>query len=171
MLINIGLINSQFNRWETVRKSPWRWFGLHLGFKGILMSCILMKQRLFIGFSNYHIEQAFLKSIIADAWNRIPAFLGNSNTRFREDLKPNQYLFRYWQFAKNAFYPKKRKGIFFPLWKSELEKIEKSLIEEKYTSVCINDMPLTTDDDFNFIKHYIQKIFEKKFPIKSSFEI
>ena len=45
MLSNIGIINAHFNRWETVRQSPLKWFGLHLGIKGIIMSCILMKQR------------------------------------------------------------------------------------------------------------------------------
>ena len=171
MLADIGIINSQFNRRETVRKSPWRWFGLHLGFKGLLMSSILMSKNLFVGFSNYHIEQAFLKSVISDVWDRIPDILNTNYTRFRENLQPNQYLFRYWQFANNLFYPMKRNGDYIPLRKSELGRIEKVLQEEKYTSICLNDLPLTTEEEFDDIYHSIQNMFEKKFPDKSSFEI
>ena len=47
MLECIGIINYYFRRWNTVRQSPKRWFGTHLGMKGLLMSCLLAKQRLF----------------------------------------------------------------------------------------------------------------------------
>lgn len=171
MLVDISLINSQFRRWDTVCQSPKRWFGRHLGIRGLIMSCILSRQRLFIGFSNYHIEQAYSKSVFADAWDKIPDVLNNSATRFREDLKPNQYLFRYWQLAKNLFYPKKRNGICITVKKDELKRIEKLLNDERCVSICLNDTPLCADEDFDFINNSIQQLFEKKFPNKSSFEI
>jgi hypothetical protein len=171
MLADIGIINSQFRRWNTVRQSPRRWFGWHLGIKGLIMSCLLSRQRLFVGFSNYHIEQAFLKSIIAEVWEKEPGFMYDSCTRFREDLKANQYLFRYWQFAKNMFYPMKRNGTYKTLGKDMLDKIEIILQEEKYKSICINDSPLCTDEDFEYIYSHLHRIFENKFPQKSSFEI
>ena len=170
MLSDIGIINAHFNRWYTVCQSPRRWFGSHLGFKGLLMSCILMKQRLFVGFSNYHTEQAYMKSTFEEVWEKEPEFLQASCTRFREDVIANPYLFRYWQLAKNQFYPMKRKGEYFPLRKSELGRIEKVLQEEKYTSVCLNDLPFTSEEEFDDIYHSIQNMFEKKFPDKSSFE-
>ena len=94
MLTCIGLINGHFNRWKTVLQSPKRWFGLHLGLKGILMSCLLAKQRLFIGFTNYHIEQAFLKSILDEVWMEEGTFISEKCTRFRTDISATQYLFR-----------------------------------------------------------------------------
>lgn len=96
MLTDIALLNRHFNRWKTVLQSPWRWFGPHLGIKGILMSCILAKQRLFIGFTNFHVEQAFLKSTIDEVWNEEGSFMNETCTRFRTDISTNQYLFRYW---------------------------------------------------------------------------
>ena len=171
MLTDIGLINSNFNRWNTVCQSPKRWFGWHLGIRGLIMSIILSKQRLFIGFSNYHIEQAFLKSIIAEVWEKEPTFMNDCCTRFRDDLKANQYLFRYWQFAKNMFYPMKRTGKYITLRRDALISIEEVLLDEKYSSVCLNDSALCSDEEFEYTKNKLPLIFEKKFPQKCSFEI
>ena len=72
MLADIGIVNAHFNRWDTVRQSPKRWFGLHLGLKGLVMSGLLMKQHLFVGFSNYHTEQTYLKSTFEEVWEKEP---------------------------------------------------------------------------------------------------
>lgn len=172
MLSNIGIINAHFNRWETVRQSPRKWFGLHLGIKGIIMSCILMKQRLFVGFSNFHIEQAFLKSSFEEVWNKEPDFLYNSCTRFREEVIANPFIFRYWQFAKNMFYPKKRRFVVFHLTGRDcIDKIEKAIHNASIASICLNDTSFCSDDDFDFINKHIEKILNQKYPNKSSFEI
>ena len=110
MLADLGVINGSFDRWKTVMQSPRRWFGPHLGIRGIIMSGILLRKRLFVGFSNYHLEQAYLKSTFKEVWDAAPDFMKASCTRFRKDVTANPYIFRYWQFAKNHFYPMKKKG-------------------------------------------------------------
>ena len=171
-LANIGIINSHFRRWNTVLHSPKRWFGLHLGFKGLIMSTLLSKQRLFVGFSNYHLEQAFLKSCFSEVWENEPNFMNASCSRFREEITANPYIFRYWQFASNRFYPMKRSGDFFFLIKRDvLIPIEKTLEEAKLVSICLNDSSLCPDNDFEYISNRLKEILEKKFPEKSSFEI
>lgn len=172
MLTCIGLINGHFNRWKTVLQSPKRWFGLHLGLKGILMSCLLAKQRLFIGFTNYHIEQAFLKSILDEVWMEEGTFISEKCTRFRTDVSAMQYLFRYWQFASNKFYPKKRSRAFFFLNNKDVIKdIERTMMEEKCKSFCLNDSVFCSDEDYEYLKANLPLLFEKKFPKKSLFEI
>ena len=172
MLSDIGIVNAHFNRWKTVCQSPWRWFGLHLGFKGVLMSIILMKQRLFVGFSTYHTEQTYLKSTFEEVWAKEPEFLQSSCTRFREDVIANPYLFRYWQLAQNKFYPYKRKSASFPLInKTVLKDIEKALFNTSISSICINDTSFCTEDDFNFIDSHLTEMMERKYPSKSSFEV
>ena len=172
MLSNIGIVNAHFNRWKTACKSPKRWFGLHLGIKGLIMSCMLMKQRLFVGFSNYHTEQAYLKSTFEDVWEKEPEYLQASCTRFREDVIANPYLFRYWQLAKNKFYPKKRRFATFHLFNKEtICDIEKALFNPYIASICINDSSLCSKDDFEFIDNHLMKMMNKKFPSKSSFEM
>lgn len=171
MLANIGLVNRHFNRWKTVVQSPTRWFGPHLGLSGLIMSCILAKQRLFVGFTNYHIEQAFLKSVFDDVWEKENDFLRDSCTRFRTDVSANQYLFRYWQFASNRFFPKKRSRKFFFLeGKDVINGIEHTMNHEDCKSFCLNDSAFCSDEDYIYIKDQLHRIFEKKFPVKSTFE-
>ena len=172
MLSNIGIINAHFNRWKTVCQAPQKWFGLHLGIKGIIMSCILMKQRLFVGFSNFHIEQAFRKSSFEEVWAKEPDYLYNSCTRFREEVIANPFIFRYWQFAKNMFYPQKRRfGVFHLTGRDCIDKIEKAINNTSIASICLNDTSFCSDDDFDFINKHIEKILNQKYPNKSSFEI
>ena len=172
MLADIGVINSHFNRRETFRQSIKRWLGPHLRLKGIIVSIILLDKRMFIGFSNYHTEQAFLKSVYDELWEKEPDVLKTACTRFREDNTVNNYIFRYWQLAKNLFYPMRRKGAFFFLIKRDVvESIEKALQQKKYISICLNDDALCTDDDFIYINKKLQQMLEKKFPEKSSFEL
>ena len=172
MMADIGIVNAHFDRWKTVCLSPKRWFGPHLGLKGLIMSSILMKQHLFVGFSNYHCEQAFLKSTFNEVWDKEPGFLNASCTRFREEVTANPYLFRYWQLAKNMFYPSKRKSYAIHITdKSCTSIMDKVLLSDKYHSVCINDTSLCKDEDFKFAMSHATKLLEKKFPVKSSFEI
>lgn len=172
MLADIGIVNAHFNRWKTVCQSPKRWLGPHLGLKGLIMSGILMKQRLFVGFSNFHTEQAYLKSTFEDVWEKEPDFLSGSCTRFREDVIANPYLFRYWQLAQNKFYPQKRKFATFHFFdRSVASGIEKALFNPQIASICLNDSSLCPDDDFEYLDSHITKWFEQKFPEKSSFEL
>ena len=172
MLADIGVINSHFNRRETFRQSPKRWFGLHLGIKGMIVSTILLDKKLFIGFSNYHTEQTYLKSIFEELWEKEPDVLKAACTRFREDNTVNNYIFRYWQLAKNLFYPMRRNSAFFFLIERDVvEDIEKTLQQEKKISICLNDTGLCTDDNFIYINKRLQQIFEEKYPQKSSYEL
>ena len=172
MLADIGIINAHFNRWDTVRQSPKRWFGLHLGLKGLMMSGLLMKQQLFVGFSNFHTEQAYLKSTFEEVWEKEPEFLVNSCTRFREDVIANPYLFRYWQLAKNMFYPKKRRFATFHFFDRKVaEGIKKALFNPNIASICVNDSSLCPDDDYEYIDSHLVMWLEEKYPEKSSFEI
>lgn len=172
MLADIGILNGHFNRRKTVLQSPKRWFGLHLGIKGLIMSGILFNKRLFVGFSNYHTEQAYLKSVFEELWEKEPDVLMASCTRFREDNTVNNYIFRYWQLAKNLFYPMRRNSTFFFLIeRNVINRIEQTLQKEDSISICLNDSSLCTDENFTYINQELQKIFKMKFPEKSSFEL
>lgn len=171
MLADIGIINRHFNRRNTVRQSPKRWFGLHLGIRGLIMSGILLDKRLFIGFSNYHTEQTYLKCVFEELWEKEPNVLKESCTRFRQDNTVNNYIFRYWQLAKNLFYPLKRKSAFYFLIERDVvNKIEQTLQKEEMISICLNDTGLCTKENFIYINKELKLLFEKKFPQKCSFE-
>lgn len=172
MLADIGVINSHFNRRETFRQSPKRWFGLHLGIKGMIVSTILLDKKLFIGFSNYHSEQTYLKSVFEELWEKEPDVLKAACTRFREDNTVNNYIFRYWQLAKNLFYPMRRKCAFFFLIERDVVNcIEQTLQKEKSISICLNDTGLCTDENYIYINKRLHQIFKRKFPHKSFYEL
>ena len=172
MLADIGVINSHFNRRETFRQSPKRWFGPHLKIKGMIVSTILLDKRLFIGFSNYHTEQTFLKSIFDELWEKEPDVLKAACTRFQEDNTVNNYIFRYWQLAKNLFYPMRRSHAFFFLIERDVvNRIEQIIKKEKRISICLNDTGLCTEENYIYINKRLQQIFKKKFPKKSIYEL
>ena len=94
-----------------------------------------------------------------------------SCSRFREEITTNPYIFRYWQFATNRFFPKKRDGHFYFLTERKtMDQIERTLLENRGASICLNDTSLCPDSEYEYIKERLQTIFEKKFPQKSSFE-
>lgn len=172
MMANIGIINRHFRRWDTVRQSPKRWFGLHLGAKGLIMSLLLARQRFFIGFSNYHLEQAYLKSVFDEIWEKEPDFMQESCSRFREEVTANPYIFRYWQLVTNRFHPMKKNGHFFFLTeRATIDHIEQVIAGSRCNSICLNDTALCSDDDYEYIKDRLQQIFQNKYPRPSTFEL
>lgn len=174
LFTNTCVINGHFNRKKVIRKSPRRWFGPHLGFKGIFNSCIisLFPSGKFTGFNNRHFEQPYLKSVFDDAWEKEAQMLTESSTRFRERATLTPYFFQYWQFASNKFYPTKLKS-----WKKivltseSLPEIVKALHDNKIKSLCLNDSTRSLEEDYDRMCPIIHKEFEDKFPVKSQYEI
>ena len=174
MFTNICVINRYFDRRESVKQSPKRWYGLHLGKGGLLTSLFLKlyNDPRFVGFNWRHVEQPYLKSVWDEAWGKEPEMLNNSCTRFREDVILNPYFFRYWQFASNKFYPVKLNRVKkIRAVKQGIPLIISALEDRNVYSLCINDTPFCTDDEFISFKEQLRCAFDKKFPIKSSFEV
>lgn len=172
ILTNIGVINASFNRWNTVKQSWRRWIGPHLGLQGILTSLMLARQSRFVGFNWRHFEQPFLKTTFYEAWNASQDMLEESSTRFREEITLNPYFFRYWQFATNRFYPVKlNEAKHFRIRRGNASIILNSIRDQHIKSLCINDTPFCTHEDFIYLKAILIQAFEEKFPHKSSFEL
>ena len=171
ILANIGVLNDHFDRRKTVHQSLRRWYGFHLGKRGLLLSYMLRRSRKFIGFQWRHFEQPFLKSVIEDAWEKAPEQLLASCTKFRREVSLTPYFFRYWQFASNRFYPVKLyNSKHYNIRLSKLKRVEHVLQDTTILSVCLNDTAICPDDEFDVIKREIQRMLEQKFPSKSSFE-
>ena len=171
ILANVGVLNAYFDRRQTVHRSLKRWYGFHLGKKGLLLSFLLRRSRRFIGFQWRHFEQPFLKSTFEDAWENASEQLYASCTRFREEVQLTPYFFRYWQFATNRFYPMKLyKSIHYNLRMSKLDWVERALQNKETMSICLNDTANCPDDEFYAINCELQRILNQKYPLKSSFE-
>lgn len=171
ILASVGVINANFDRRQTIRQSPRRWFGPHIGKRGLLLDILLHHSKNFVGFHGRHCEQPFLKSVFEEAWRKTPETLLASCTRFREDITLSPYFFRYWQFASNRFYPVKfYKTKHYNLRSSLLGQISESLQDTHVVSVCLNDTANCPADEFEVLNCALQRQLKQKFPSKSTFE-
>lgn len=165
----IGIINSNFSKKECVKKNWNKYINIKYGLKNFrtIYSLILPN---FIGFYNDHLPRAYKKSILDEVWNKEYDVLNNTCLdKFRnKKTNVNQWLFRYWQFAKGTFKPRSLNlGKSFGLGYEYQEAINYL----KYSNgklICLND----TDNIENFEQKKVEliNVFEKKFPSKSSFE-
>ncbi len=172
LFCDMAVLNSHFDRREVVKGQRKRWFGNHLPKKSLLASFLLRKKCYFQFFDWRHYEQPMLKSVIDEIWEKEPYWMNKSCTQFRAEIGLNPYIIRYWQFATNRFFPTNLKsGSMYNINKSNLKKIVKILGDTSIKSLCINDSYRCSDADFEQIKSEITKVFEMKFPMKSSFEI
>ena len=51
-----------------------------------------------------------------------------------------------------------------------LNDLQKVLLDERCASICINDTPYCSEEDYELAKRTISATFEKKFPKISMFE-
>lgn len=168
---NIAVLNHHFNRQDVVKHSWRRWYGKHLGLKGVLISLLQFRKDTFEGFLWRHNEQSFLKSVFEEAWNQEKQMLNHSCTRFRQDVSLNPYFMRYWQFATNRFYPRNLDTFkFYPIIESHYQEILSAINNSNIKSLCLNDTPLCSYDFYEKMCPVLHKKLEEKFPHKSSFE-
>lgn len=171
MLADMSVINAHFSRYLTVRKSLKRWYGWHLGLKGIMRSLLMGRHYMFIGFRRRHWESAFLKSTFEEVWEKEPELLMESCTRFREEATLNPYVFRYWQYASNKFYPVRlNSGKCLVLLKKNLGDIIKTLNSTSIKSLCLNDNPFCSEEEYIQMRQEVQFLFSKKYPQKCKYE-
>ncbi len=169
---DVAVINYHFNRKDVVKASPQRWFGKHLGVKGLIKSLLLYQGGHFEYFARRHNEQPFLKNTFEEAWKKEEEMLKQSCTRFRENTNLNDYFMRFWQFATNNFYPQKNnKRKFYILKKDDLKYIKRTLNNPQIKSLCLNDSMLMPENEYDEVFSFVNEELKKKFPNKSSFEI
>lgn len=168
---NVSLINKNFYKNKVVRNSVLNWINLKYGTL-IIRTLLLMPWKNFTGFYDHHLPNSFLRSTLEEVWEKEFEVLDNtSSNRFRdlnEDV--SQYLFRFWQLASNNFNPspKHKLGDFCPVGISDFQKIIKVLKSTKKPIIVLNDHD---PDDLDMVISELTKVFEEKFPEKSSFEL
>lgn len=166
----VAIVNEHFNKKDSLKHKPLNWFNPKYG-KQVIRSLLLMPWTQFSGFYDYHLPNAYLKSTLAEVWEKEYEKLSETTARkFRSSLDVNQYVFRYWQLAKNNFIPiaKQELGDFYMVGDIPLDTIINSITSSEKPLVCLND------HDPENLEHTIQelkKAFDTVFPEKSSFEL
>lgn len=171
LLINNIVINAHFSKRSAIKRSLRRWLGFHLEKNNVFHNLFNINQKKFACFETRHFEQPYLKSTFRQLWNNEPDLLSSSCSRFRKDMSPNTYIFRYWQLASNRFFPVKHNfGKYISTTIDEVEKLSLYLKDPSCKSICINDTTKIDNTEYEKVITEIQKLYELKFCDKSSFE-
>jgi len=162
------LVNSYFNKKECFRGNYSKWFSLKYG-KHNLKNLYYYPIGKFSGFQNWHLPNAYRKTIWREVWEQEYETLEKTiSRRFRTRDDVNQYIFRYWQLCKGEFIPRNSNiGCCYVIGADD-QKIEKAIHDPRIKLICMNDNP--EDIDFVKEKEWLIRTLQTVFPQKSSFE-
>lgn len=165
---NLACVNKNFSKRSVMMGSKHKWFALKYK-GGSLRNLYLLAFHNFTGFADPHIPYPYLKRTFADVWEKEPQVLdATCSNRFRSNYDVNQWLMRYWQFAKGDFVPcSPGKGRLLVIGKDD-QQIEDAILNQRYATVCLSD----DDTEVNFEKEkaFVIELFEQLLPEKSLFE-
>lgn len=169
VLNDLGVINSQFNKIDVLRKNPCKFFNVRYGFQ-LLRTLCLMPWPKFTGFVDFHFAAPFLKSTLEDVWVNYEERLTDTvKNRFRSLNDVNQWLFRYWQICKGNFSPcNMNRGRKYFTVDGDISEITDSISKGKYKEIVLNDAECA---DYDERMEKIRNAFESLLPEKSSFEV
>lgn len=170
LINNIRIINMHFNKKTTLKNNFSKYYTLKYG-KNMLRTIFMKPWKEFVGFYNHHLPNSFLKSTLAEVWEKQPKELHETSLhRFRNHYYDvNQWLFRYWQLASGQFTPRKEnigRNLKYGL---DDDIMYKCIREKKYKIVCLNDDERSFDFDSSVSKTHAA--FDSILPEKSSFEL
>ena len=170
MLNMLAVINEHFSKREMIRKNPGKWLTLKNG-KGLLNTLYLMPWSSYTGFRNYHTCVSYCKSTFEKVWKEVPDILDQTcSHKFRSKEDVNQYLMRYWQLCEGNFEPRKQISDYITInGEKTSEHVRELMNDARYKVVCVNDDPMGFD--FETEKKKMIRVFEEKYPEKSSFEL
>jgi hypothetical protein len=168
-LFDTNVINRHFRKRALFRKYPRRWFSPSYG-KFLWFNLASLPDFDFCGFKNFHQPQSFLKSTFEELWQKEPDILNREcHHRFRDIYSPNQYIFRYWQFATGRFYPTniRNRAELCSILDWTMPQVERTVRQRSIPVIIINDEP---ESDFDRWQPVLLDAFQSILPEKSMFE-
>lgn len=168
VLNNIEILNEYFSMHEVIKNNWVKLFSLKYGKHLIKNFCVLPWKNI-LGFYDNHIPVSYNKKFFDIVWSKEKELLeGVSTHKFRQKDDINHWLIRYWQLCTGYFSPRSTKfGNYYDI-SSELLDIIKEINSPRYSVICLNDGDGIID--FEDYKSKLLEAFEKRYPVKSSFE-
>lgn len=166
---DVAVINRNFDKKKVLFSHPGKWFSPKYGVRGV-KNLLLLPFRYFSSFELYHIPYPYLKSVVAEVWEKEGEVLDLASLhRFRKNTDVNHWLFYYWQLAEGKFMPQDPKvGKVFSISNYAKQDIIQAIQNGTYKMICINDN--YAGNEFEAMKEAINNAFETAFPQKSQFE-
>ena len=166
---DLEILNDHFSKTETIHKYRKKWFSLRYK-KYILKNIYMLPVKQFPGFVNPHLPNAFLKSTFEEVWEKEKDLMEQTiSHKFRNNADVNQWLMRYWQFAKGDFYPG---NVLFGKCYSigpHDSQIADAIKNGSYKILCLSDD--SVDLEFEKEKEFIKTQLDSILPEKSSYEL
>lgn len=175
LLSCIGLMHN--DNWEKIIESkPEKWFFHGYGAR-LMYNWHTYQQRFLTGIYFTHMPQAFRKSTYEKVWNRFPKTLDDlCRHRFRTPLDINHFVFTLQEIEDGDYVPippfyygkMGGKGM---VYMHEAPEVYADYIRQQcFKSICVNDSPVITQENFQRIKTCILYAFDELFPHPSAFE-
>ena len=170
MLINnFALINRHFNKREVLKKNAGKFFTLKYG-KEVMRNICLLPFQYFSCFRDAHLPSSYRKSTFEKVWKEEGKLLENcGENRFRSKSDLTHWLMKCWQICEGNFVVRDIKwGHHYELWEDSIEVVCRSIEQQKYRAVCLNDSK--TEIAFEELKARLIGCFESVLPKRSEFE-
>lgn len=171
-VFNMVIINSYFNKKKAIKDKPLNWFNPKYG-SHLLRTIFLTPWIHFTGFENWHYPYSIQKSTMKELWDCEYETMDEvCKHKFRMGTDINIWLFCYWQYASNNFYPRNPNiGARFTLTDDQERNrlFFRKSINRHNKFLCLNDA-IDSDDDFREAEEIVREYFDKILPEKSSFE-
>ncbi len=167
---DIEIINSIFNKRKLQKKLLVKWISPKNGIRNVIRTGLLLPWPWFPGFYYQHLMNSYCKSTLEEVWEQKYDILDQTCLcRFREKTNVNQWVFKFWQLASGAFYPRNPNiGRCFHLKEGNYMGACSQIKESNYKLLCLNDTAKTTN--FEEMRDAIIQAFTERFPQKSMFE-
>lgn len=169
-IFNMGPINRNFNKKETLRKYFFKWINPVYG-RLIINNILLSYFDKFTGFMSTHLPNALMKSVYEEIWNAEFETLDRTcMCKFRSIENVNQWLIDNWQMASGRFVPRTPKIGRSYIYSDNTKNIILDIItNQKCKMICINDSERIID--FENARDEVKAAFDRILPDKSMFEI
>jgi len=172
VLNDLELVAKHFSKQEIVAANFRKFYTTKIGIRGLAKNLLLAPYKDLIGFKNFHLAAPYLKSTFEELMNvEGIAYEKSLENKFRSINDVNEWAAQYWQVCTGDFIPtnSEKMGSFLEI--SDLSKIQQEVTQSSHKILCINDVSNLDDLKFDKIKTQVNRIFENKFPSKSSFEV
>ena len=173
---DITMVNKYFSV-KDIKKNISKWLNpFNVGLKNSITTLFEMQHSGFVGFFNHHLPVPIRKETISEIWEKEPDIMNlTSKNRFRSKNDVNQYIFRYWELARQSFYPinNRELGDYIVLSPQTIDHTINLLNNYTKKMICLNDSDsdsICSYDEFELMKNKLVTFFESRYPQKSRFE-
>ncbi len=166
---DMAVVNKHISRRRVLRNLP-KIFHPTYGKAG-LKNLFMLPWRNFQHFQDNHMPCPFLKSTLAEVWEKEPDMCRQtSGHKFRTVFDINQYVFKYWDLARWNFAPSHFIGGYYCVSVDNLLSLADDIKKSTHPMICVNDNDNLDNEEYEYCRSEVEKAFELRYPEKSGYE-